>query len=391
MNDSDAERPDADLHAVLRAMAADPPAVDWPQVVGRGIARRRRNERLIKVAAVLAVILISAALTSAVRNREVSVYVGPDPDTTAVTTVTSSPPAPTRPSPPAVPAGRPQMYLGASVTLNPGETPIDALHRTESLTENKMTLDHQYYRWDAPFPIEVQDTDKAEGRIPLLNWAPRLVNGDMVAWKSIADGASDALITTRAQSLRALEVPAILSFNAAPYDEFKKGWGSEADFAAAFRHIVDVFRANDADNVKFAWLMADYDFTMQRADPFYPGDDVVDWIGAGSYNFYQRTHTWDTLPTMLGPFFTWAAAKDKPLMIPEIGCEEDPADPNHKAQWLDEARTYLSAQPRLRAVVYFDEVSPSSGDQLTYDWRIDTSPRALAAWRRFAADPKFAT
>jgi hypothetical protein len=196
MNDSDLESSDSELHAALRAMAADPPPVDWPHVVRRGIARRHRNEGLVKVAAVVAVLVISAALTNAVRNRDVSIYVGPNPDTTAVTNGT--PPVSTQPP---LPPGRdslPQMYLGASVTVRPGESSIDALHRTEKLTGNEITLDHQYYRWDAPFPVDAQYTDKAEGRIPFLNWAPRLVNDDRVSWRSIADGTSDALIATRA-------------------------------------------------------------------------------------------------------------------------------------------------------------------------------------------------
>jgi hypothetical protein len=388
MKDVDFEGPDSELHAALHSLSADPPPVDWPHVVRRAIARRRRNARLIKVAAVLAVVLICAALTNAVRNREVSIYVGPNPDATAVTNGTTPPSTP--PSPPPEQHNLPQMYLGASVTVDPGESPIDALHRREKLTPNKFILDHRYYRWDAPFPTDAHDADKAEGRIPFLNWTPRLVNGDMVSWKSITDGTSDALISARAQGLKALDVPVILSFDAAPYAEFRNGWGSEADFAAAFRHIVETFRANGATKVQFAWLMADYDFTVQRADPFYPGDDVVDWMGAGSYNFFRRTHTWDTLPSMLTPFFAWAKSRNKPLMIPELGCEEDPSDPNRKAGWLDEARTFLSAQAQLRAVVYFDEASTSS-DGVSYDWRVDTSQPALDAWRRFVADPKFAT
>ncbi|MGN6698588.1 MAG: hypothetical protein ACTHMR_10540, partial [Thermomicrobiales bacterium] len=75
------------------------------------------------------------------------------------------------------------------------------------------------------------------------------------------------------------------------------------------------------------------------------------------------------------------ALTDKPLMISEIACTEDGGD---KAAWIKQAflADLPDLFPRVRAVVWFQERKET-------DWRVDSSPAALAAYRAVAASPHY--
>ena len=122
----------------------------------------------------------------------------------------------------------------------------------------------------------------------------------------------------------------------------------------------------------------------------YPGDDVVDWIGADPYNFFA-SGTWDSFSDVVDPWYRWvrAAHPGKPLMLSEWGSKEDPSRPGRKAAWLRDAADRLRHDyPDIKAVVYFDEAKHERGT--VNDWRIDTSPRSLAAFAAIARDRWFA-
>jgi hypothetical protein len=72
-------------------------------------------------------------------------------------------------------------------------------------------------------------------------------------------------------------------------------------------------------------------------------------------------------------------------MIAEAGSTEDPADPGRKAAWFDNAARQLATEmPNVQALVYFDA-------RKTCDYRVTTSARSLAGFRRLAQDPHFQT
>src|SRR5207244_2213301 len=140
-----------------------------------------------------------------------------------------------------------------------------------------------------------------------------------------------------------------------PYDETKTGWGTPADFAGAWRRVVDIFRAHNATNVSWVLVLTGWDYSVSgRPESLYPGDAYVDWIAADPYNFFTRDKKWSDLSTVAEPFYAWGSARAKPLMLAEWGTEEDPAVPGRKAQWFDNARTWLKARPNIKAAIYFN-------------------------------------
>ena len=284
-------------------------------------------------------------------------------------------------APPAVPANG--AYFGATATARNGETRQQSITNMEAQIGRTLDIDHQYYKWDETLPVTHTSWDVNGGRIPFVSWKPKTKAGATVTWPSIAGGNHDAWITAQADRIRNFGHPMFMVFNHEPYDQSTSGWGSASDFVAAWRHIVDIFRARGATNVAWVLVLTGYDYKVTgRASAFYPGDNYVDWIGADPYNFFTRDGAWRELSFVTEAFVNWATPKNKPLMLAEWGSEEDPAVAGRKAQWFASAQTWLKSKPQIKALVYFNS-------DIVYDWWIDTSPSALAAFRTMAGDPYF--
>jgi hypothetical protein len=238
-------------------------------------------------------------------------------------------------------------------------------------------IDRSYAYWDDALPSGTVTQDLATGRVPLLSIQPRTRAGTIVPWANIASGAVDADIRRQAAALAALPGGVILAMHHEP--DIAIGYGTSADYIAAFRHYVGVFRSVGASNVAFAWILTPYTFKA-TADAWYPGDDVVDWIGADAYNFggcKAGATGWTSMQTTAGAFYQWGSAHGKPLVLPEYGSAADPNDPGRRAQWLRDTDATFRSWPNLRAVSYFDSVG-------TCDWRLGADDAASTAFRDLA-------
>ena len=113
---------------------------------------------------------------------------------------------------------------------------------------------------------------------------------------------------------------------------------------------------------------------------YYPGDDYVDWTGVDGYNWGSTNGGWQTFKQVFQKIYPLLAAKGKPILIGEMASAEAGGD---KAQWIDEMiPTLKSTFPLFKGVVWFDVNKET-------DWRIASSPNALAAFKRMASDPYF--
>jgi hypothetical protein len=279
----------------------------------------------------------------------------------------------------AAPSGQlpaPGVLFGASEASVPGGTAATAFAALESSLGRGLALDRSYSRWDDRQPTPLLIDDAAHGRVPLLSIKPQLQSGKIVTWASIASGAHDAEIRAQADALRDSHIPLILTMHHEP--ELSTGYGTAADYVGAFRHYVAVFRAEAATNVAFAVVLGASTYANPAA--WYPGDDVVDWIGADAYNFaacVAGQPAWRSLATVASAFYAWGSARGKPLVLAEWGSAEDPALPGRKAQWLHDAAATLAGWPQIKAVAYFDRVG-------TCDWRITTSATSATAFAEVA-------
>ena len=212
----------------------------------------------------------------------------------------------------------------------------------------------------------------------------------MISWagtntNDIAAGDFDQQIVSNAEELKALGQPVMLRWFAEMDGTNNLANAvSPASFIKAWRHIHDLFATVGATNVVWVWCPNAAGFVTGRAQQFYPGSAYVDWACADGYNWAPQlpTRTWTSFGSIFSSFYSWGVASHKPLMIGEFGVLE--GSPGEKAAWLSQAAHEIRVFfPAIRAVVYFDS------DDEGFDWRVTTSPSALAAFRAFATEPYF--
>jgi beta-mannanase len=176
-----------------------------------------------------------------------------------------------------------------------------------------------------------------------------------------------------------------LSFNHEPEND--ASYGTPAEFVAAYRRVVELFRAEGVSNVAFVCTLMSSSFEDggARAAAYYPGDAYVDALGVDAYNWYpgRSGAAWRSFASIVGPARAFARAHGVPLVVPEFGVQEDPGSPGRKAAWIGAAAAAIARWPDVKAVLYFDV-------DKTYPWQIDSSPLSAAAFASVATWPPLA-
>jgi hypothetical protein len=304
------------------------------------------------------------------------------------TTITATAPASTSGAV-AVPSSG--AYLGAWTSSNTGYTN----DQREQQLGRKYKIVHRYHDWTEQFPDAQEITWARDGRILYLAWETRVYGGPVIQWADIAGGKQDAQIDATASRIKNLGYAVLMDIQHEPEDWVSGvgslgSAGSAADYAAAYRHIVQRFRADGAMNVSWVWDTMGYSgYYSLYTGGLYPGDDVVDWIAWDPYNWYLcHSSSWKSFSEKVGPFYTWLLQNghgNKPLMLAEWGSRENDSDPAAKQKWFTDARDAMKAGtfPNLKALVYFDS-RPSE-----CDWRVDTSSSGFDGFKSLASDPFF--
>lgn len=152
-------------------------------------------------------------------------------------------------------------------------------------------------------------------------------------------------------------------------------WSTDAPelYRMAFRRVVAIFRTEGAANVRWVWSPAG----EPEAADYYPGGDVVDYIGLTVLG----DEGWDagfgrspqTLADLLRPRYARVAGFGKPILLAEVGVS---GSRTRQAEWLTMGARSLDEFPALRAIVYFNDVNaPNNRLSIQPDWRL--SPALL--------------
>ena len=253
-------------------------------------------------------------------------------------------------------------------------THADAVRALEARLGFTLSIDNHYRPWTNTFWRDEQD-DIATGRTPMVSWT-----GQGTTAAAIASGSEDANVARVAAAVKALGGRVLIRF-AYEMDQPRSGpryLGSPAQFIAAWRHVYDMFQARGVSNARFVWAPIAANYATGVAQSFYPGNRYVDWIGADGYNWYpgRPGSKWTPFGDIFSAFYAWAAPRGKPLIVAETGVQEDPTVPGRKAAWFADAAAWIRSHSAIRAVSYFDGISPKG-----YDFRVDTSSASFDAWR----------
>ncbi|MFG2058348.1 glycoside hydrolase family 26 protein [Micromonospora sp. NPDC048930] len=250
------------------------------------------------------------------------------------------------------------------------------------------------------------DRISSRGMLPMLAWEPWDNTLDEAARKRglpvrdidqirsnqpnyrlsrIAGGDFDPYLRSWAEGIKSLGYPVAIRFA----HEMNGDWypWSEAvnanrpgEYARAWRHVHDLFRAVGATNVTWVWSPnARWGDSTPRLSGFYPGDDYVDWVGLSGYygiGFYTDYRSFDEIFDRT--ITEIRAFSRKPMVITETGASDATG---RKAEWITEAFRLLSRHKEIIGVIWF-EVDKE------VDWRIVSSPAVTEAFAKAVADPR---
>lgn len=282
-----------------------------------------------------------------------------------------------------VPAAANRIALGVyirGVEHDPG-----ALDRYAEQVGRRPAIVGAYKRWDVrPFHEPELREIAARGAIPMISWEPWDANDNGYRLSAIARGRHDDFLRRSAREAKAWGGPILLRFG----QEMNGSWATwqrgidgttGPRFVAAWRHMVRVFRRAGADNVQWVWCpyVDNGHLPFMR---FYPGERWLDWVALDGFN-WGAPKAWQSFSKVFDRSYRkLASVTSKPIMIAEVGSHEAGGS---KARWL---RRTLGRQlprlPRVRAVVWFSATDGA-------DFRVDSSPVALAAFRGEIADPLY--
>ncbi|MFA6001534.1 MAG: glycosyl hydrolase [Thermoleophilia bacterium] len=213
------------------------------------------------------------------------------------------------------------------------------------------------------------------------------VNQPAYRLKNITRGDYDSRIRAWARALRSYAYPVLLR----PMCEMNGNWtswsgiangNSPEDYIPAWRHIHDIFVAEDAVSVKWVWSPNADTSTLEAQktfDTYYPGDGYVDYVGLNGYNWGTTTKiagyssAWQSLSQVFGPSYDVAASgTGKPIMISETASTELGGS---KANWITDAFSTMPVRfPRIVSFTWFNVLKET-------DWRIESSSASLQAFR----------
>ncbi len=243
-----------------------------------------------------------------------------------------------------------------------------------------------YKRWRLPpFVHSELEAVWARGALPLVTWEPWTLAGRGFSLKEIADGRYDAYARRAARSAAAWGKPVLLRF-AHEMNGTWYPWGREDNtprvYKAAWRHLVGIFRSAGADNVRWVWAPNVEGGGQYPFERFYPGNGWVDWVGLDGFNWAKRGE-WQSFTDIFGSSYeALSRITSRPVIIAETGSSQTGGD---KAAWVSSAlRREIPRFARIRAVVWFSDIVGE------VDFRVDSSPAALRAYRSGIASPRYA-
>lgn len=302
----------------------------------------------------------------------------------AAFTVTAAPPA-VSPAPPAVQPAPPAVSpapLRFGVGTPGGPMASAELDEVGSLTGEAPSVILSYKDFNQAPPLAELDAARNRGAVTLLTWEPWAWGGGIdqpaFALGRIAAGDFDPYLRQWGTALASWGHPVMLRFghemngNWYPWAEGVNG-NVAGDYAAAWRHVHDVVVGTGAANVTWVWNPNVPYPGSAALDGLYPGAGYVDAVALDGYNWGTSTagNSWTSPADLFSPGLSELRrmAAGKPILIAETSSAEQGGS---KADWNGALISYLTAQPDITAVVWFNFNKET-------DWRINSSTSSASA------------
>lgn len=321
------------------------------------------------------------------------VYVPPQvskPDTPVTTT-----PAPMRRL--AVPGSG--AYLGIfAPELVRGQSAVRTWSAAHGVRPRMVSWFQQWVSGEKRFRTDWVEAVADAGAVPLITWEPwrkqdglgakqRWVQPD-IAPRVIAAGRYDPYIHAWAKAAAAHRGPILIRLMH-EMNGFWYPWAAHdngntpAEYVAAWRHVVRIFRAEGARNVDFVWSINNLEGAEGRAErirDYYPGDAYVDWVGTSGFNWGDSYDwsSWRSATQIFHHTYHRLATFRKPVIFTEVGTVQGGGDAR---AWVRDALTTFRGYPKLAAVVWYDHVDAEGNDFRLQTGQL-TSLKSGARWYR---------
>ena len=300
-----------------------------------------------------------------------------------------APPAGIDPPPAAPPAAPRQLLAPAAGRLYHGVFPAGSDQPGSAISSANLAAYEQtvgrkvayvYFddEWSASraFPAVTTGIIRAHGSVPFVRLMLRsqkrpLVTDPVFTLDRILKGEFDADLAAWADGAKAFGDPLVVEYGT----EINGDWNpwsapynggldiGPAKFQLAYRHIVLAMRARGAGNI--TWALHYYGQNFPGDDPrnvpkaYYPGDDVVDWVGISAYGSERPyDHRCPTLRQLVDDMLPQlrAATAVKPLFLFELGItDHNPGCPS--GPWVQAALADLLGNrwPDVRGFAWWNE------------------------------------
>jgi hypothetical protein len=230
-----------------------------------------------------------------------------------------------------------------------------------------------YSGWGQSFSIPYAQTALQYGATLLVDLDPTSASCAV-----IAAGQQDAFLQSYAQSVKAFGHPVIISFgHEMNGDWYPWGWThtSPADWVAAWRHVVDVFRQAGADNVTWLWTVNSVSPGEGPISDYWPGSNYVTWVAFDAY-YYNAT---DDYSGVFGDSITAIRQiTSQPILIGETAIGQVAG----QAAKIPGLFAGVSSSGLLGFIWYDQAQSDGIYHQ---DWRLEGNPVAVSEFRTAVA------
>ena len=269
------------------------------------------------------------------------------------------------------------VALGAFIPGAPKDP--ERLVRYIRKTGQRPTIISYFRRWQhGTFDPPSLRTVTRNGAIPMITWEPW---GYPLA--DIAAGRYDDFLRSVAAEARRWGHPILVRLAHEMNGDWYP-WDSAKDpgtYVRAWRHVVSMFRYLGARNVGWVWAPNVDWGGPDLMKKLYPGDHWVDWVGLSGFSWGGPWGWQSEFDVFHNSYDTITSFTNKPFMLAETAAGEIGGD---KAAWIRDTFTKdLRRLPHVHAVIWFN------GRDQWARWDVDSTPKALAAFRRAVAAPRY--
>lgn len=319
-----------------------------------------------------------------------------------------------RPAPPTPPA----RYIGLAIDQTSLQQYDANIKNFQNLTGTHLGVIHMPAVWSA---VDFYDLKPLlnfivrNGSTPLVQWEPWAGLGAgfgpnncqaTYSLQNILDGKFDTYIRTFARNAAEwnhtflMVVGQEFNVNQAAWSGWCNGRaaGGPEKFKQTFIRLHTIFNEEGATNIKWVWTPNSGSFPNEPwndANNYYPGDDVVDWIGTNAFNWgasstFNQGGRWLTMNEIAGSMLDYMnqTHPSKPIILTEAGSID--GDGGTQAAWISDALASAAARTQIRAFTYYNyNLGVYPVDHRVYDTTINSRPAAVQAFREGVAQQSF--